>query len=94
MRLGSGDNSKICHQSTVTLEIYLSNDQVKGSFPIIIEVSYLILAPLIYTLIIGFGILKLFNSKILNSYAEFYVPVFGIALCVGFQLTIFKLNLI
>ena len=67
---------------------------MKESFPIIIEVSYLILVPLIYTLILGFGILKLFNSKILNSYAELYGPVFGIALCVVFQLTILKFNLI
>lgn len=67
---------------------------MKESFPIITEVSYLILVPLIYTLIIGFGILKLFNSKILNSYAELYVPVFGIALCVVFQITILKFNLI
>lgn len=67
---------------------------MKESFPIIIEVSYLLFAPLIYTLIIGFGILKLFNSKILNSYAELYGPVFGIALCVAFQLTILKLNLV
>jgi hypothetical protein len=77
LRLVSEDKSKICLQSAVTLEVYLPNDQVKESFPNIIEVSYLILGPLIFTLIIGFGILKLFNSKILNTMTNYMCPCSG-----------------